>query len=71
MVNHYYMSEPFTRKGKEYPASRQKRTSYHATLRQACKYAIDHMASECDCVEKLIRLLDEAEEIMVSKCEEK
>ena len=69
-LRYSYMGKPCKRDGVVRDAKMQTKKTYHATLRQACKYAIDNLASECDSVEKLIRLLDEAEEILVSKCKE-
>jgi hypothetical protein len=68
-LRYSYMTKACTKKGKHYESHMKEKLTYHATMRQACRYAIDTLAGECTCVDKLIFLLDNAEAILVEKCD--
>jgi len=49
----------------------QYKASYHATIKQVCNAIIDRELSDCDSIQEVLSILSDAEDILVSKVEDK
>lgn len=58
------MTEYYPGQDKDGQPATRKRKTYHATIQQACKTAINRCAAGCESLEELMELLDSATTVL-------